>query len=481
MSDTDIDRLMTESRHRTWRYASNATSQITGTVLSATQALYLFFYYEVVLGLNPWFIVLAMTIFTVYDALNDPFIGFLVDRNTRLTKRWGRRFPWILIGTIPWALSIYLIFSAPNVDPAVNPWPVFWWLLMSLFVFDTFGSLVGVNIGMLRPDLFRTERERQKLTWWWTPLDMVAQALAFIIPPLFLAGGNNRANFALMGGMVAVIGLISAVLFLPGYTEDKVVKDRYFTGEYESMSFFKGFLEVLKSKSFVVFFIALTAFNITINLLMGNAVFVTAFLLQYAPGDEIIIFVIFMLGAFVSFPFWLLYLKKIQNNKKVLTIGGFALAAALFPLTFYPTDIVLFILLFIFGLAMGSMWAFFYTIIQASVVDDFVAKTKRNQKGILLGISTLLGRLVATVDEIILAAVHSSTGFIEGNETYAELLAAVTAAGGDIGLVLFGIRLIFGVIPSIIIIIGTLIFWKFFPLTQDKVLENKKILEELGF
>ena len=122
-------------------------------------------------------------------------------------------------------------------------------------------------------------------------------------------------------------------------------------------------------------------------------------------------------------------------------------------------------------------WAFPYTIIQASVVDDFVVRTKRNQKGVLLGVSTLLARLVATVDEGIFALVHGLTGFPEGVTTYSELVTAVNLAGGDLGLALMGIRILFGIIPCVIMIIGTLVFWKWFPLTQDIVFENKKKLE----
>ncbi|NHJ23714.1 MAG: MFS transporter [Candidatus Lokiarchaeota archaeon] len=477
MSETELD---TGSKHPWWRYASNSSFQITATVIGATQAIYLYYFYFNVLGLEPGLIVLALTIFTIYDAINDPIIGFLVDRNTRLTKRWGRRFPWIVIGIVPWTLSLFLIFTAPTVNPA-NPWPVFFWLFGSLILMDTFGTLVGINVSALRPDLFRTEKERQKLTWWWTPLDMIAQALGFILPPLFINPSALKASYGLMGTMMSIICLISAVLFLPGTTETKVVKERYFTGKYESFSFFSGMKEVLKSKSFIVFFITLTAFNMTINLLMGNAPFVNTFLLRYAAGDEIIIFVIFMVGAFIAFPFWILYLKKIKNNKKVLAIGGLALGITLFPLSFFQTEIDLYIMLFILGVAMGSMWAFFYTIIQASVIDDFVASTRKNQKGILLGVSTLLGRLVATLDEGVMALVHTTTGFPAGSEDYAGLVTAVNAAGGDVNLVLLGIRLLFGIIPSIVIIVGTFVFWKYFPLTQDKVLENKRILEELGF
>ncbi len=469
-----------QTRHSTWKYASNATYQIVCTIMAATQGIYLYFYYYSVIGLNQWLIFLALSIFTVYDGVNDPIIGFLIDRNFKWTRKWGRRFPWIVIGIIPQCLSLYLIFSAPVLD-AANPWPVFFWLLISLFVFDTFGSMVGINVMALRPDLFREESERQKLTAFWTPFDMIAQALGMLIPPLFLFGGNNRESFALMGGAIAAIALVGAILFLPGAREDKIVIDRYFTGNYEKPKFFEGVWDVLKLKSFIVYFIILNIFSMATSIIMSMGPFINNFLFQGAPGDEILIYAIFILGAMISLPFWLRYLKKIQNNKKVLTLGGILLSICFISLSFYQTIYDFYVILFILGLSMGSMWAFMYTIIQASVVDDFVAKTKKNQKGILLGISVLLGRLVATIDEGIIAGVQTITGFPAGVDNYNALVSALSATGGDLALALMGIRALMGLIPGVILFIGTLIFWRFFPLTPDVVKKNKQILEELGF
>jgi Na+/melibiose symporter-like transporter len=47
--------------------------------------------------------------------------------------------------------------------------------------------------------------------------------------------------------------------------------------------------------------------------------------------------------------------------------------------------------------------------------------------------------------------------------------------------VLIGIRLIQGVIPALVLLVGVLVIWKFFPLTQEKLLSNKAKMEELGF
>ncbi|MHA1112818.1 MAG: MFS transporter, partial [Promethearchaeota archaeon] len=117
-----------KTRHSKWIFLSNACFQIPSTMVNAVLGGFLLFYYEVIIGLNVWLIVLALTIFTVYNAINDPIIGFLVDRNTRFTRKWGRRFPWIIVGIIPWMLSVYFVFSVPDIDPSTNPWPIFGWL-----------------------------------------------------------------------------------------------------------------------------------------------------------------------------------------------------------------------------------------------------------------------------------------------------------------------------------------------------------------
>lgn len=353
----------TESRHPQWRYASNAFFQFPVSLLSSTIAVFLFFYYEAVIGLNAWYIFFAVTIWTIWDAVNDPLIAFLVDRNTRLTRRFGRRFPWIVIGIAPWCLCLYLIFSAPDVNASTDPWTIFWWLLISLILFDTFTTLVSVNLSVLRPDLFRTEEERRQMSKYFMPIDMVAIALALMIPPLFLGAGANRESFAYMGAMVAFIALIGGILFLPGAKEDKIVIDRYFTGEYETMNFFTGMKEVLKLKSFWVYFVFLTAWVASTNLMMGNTIFLTVYVVRASPDEVTFLFASMILGALISTPFWIWALKKMNNNKKLVTIGGFSVSASMVPITFFQTMIDLLIILFILGFCLGSLWAFIYSIL----------------------------------------------------------------------------------------------------------------------
>ncbi|MHA1724817.1 MAG: MFS transporter [Promethearchaeota archaeon] len=480
MNENSTFEESSKTRHSRWIFLSNALSQISSSTLSAVMSGFYLFYYEVIVGLNISLIFLASSIFVVYNAVNDPLFGFLIDRNMRFTKKWGRRFPWIVIGIIPWCFSIYLLFSIPDIDVSINPWPAFGWLLMSLFVYDTFGTLVGINVNTIRPDKFRTEGERRTFTKYYVPLDISSIVLGIVLPALFIdvIPGDKKASFQIMGTVVAIFCLIFAILSLPGNREDKIMIDRYFSPKTEkkSISFFKALKEIITSRSFVVYFIYGVTYGVSLALIIPNLMYVITFVLQESSDAYILILGLNLLGTLISVPFWLKFIKKINDNKKAFVVAGFTYSIALFPLTFFQGLFDLMIMAFILGLASGGINTFLFTILFPSVVDDFAVKTGTNQKAILIGISTMLNRLTSNIDELIFTIVHNLTGFVAGYDTYDKMAAVVS----NMDLVLIGIRLLEGVIPGSILLAGILIFWKFFPLTQDVVLKNKAELERLG-
>jgi GPH family glycoside/pentoside/hexuronide:cation symporter len=473
------------TRHSRWTFLSNASGLLCATLIGSIQGFTLA-YYNAVIGLNSFLVFIAMSIFLVYNGVNDPIFGFLIDRNFKFTRKWGRRFPWIAIGVVPWVISVYFHFSAPTIDATVNPWPAFWWLLLTLALIDTFGTLVNINFKAIQIEKFRTEYERNRFSKYYAPFDILAILLGMLLPSLFIDNKQPRsiqiANFALMGGVVAIVALFFAVLSFHGNREDKIMIDRFYSPDsVERMSFFKVLKEAIKSKTYVVYFIFGTCLGIQITLVVTTVWYLTTYVLQAGALTYFLILGLNLLGTLISIPIWLRYIRKINNNKKALVVAGLVSCAALIPLSFFMGSIDLMIFAFILGLAQGGLNSYIYTIIGPSVTEAVIVKMGKNQKGVLFGVSALLGRLVASLDELIIAIVQNTTGFIPGKPTYTELLAAVTAAGGNMKLVLLGIRFLQGVIPALVLFVGVLVIWKFFPITQGVLMSNKAKMEELGF
>ena len=63
-------------------------------------------------------------------------------------------------------------------------------------------------------------------------------------------------------------------------------------------------------------------------------------------------------------------------------------------------------------------------------------------------------------------------------QAFATLFQPISILAMFVGVI---IGLLIGIIPMCIILLGVVVFWKLYPLTPEKMLENKVKLKELGF
>ena len=173
------------------------------------QIFYAIFLTDVV-GLDPRLASVAAFVGIAWDAINDPIVGTLSDR---VRTRWGRRRPFFLFFSLPFALGFLLLWWAP-------PWHSQIALMLTVMVAymlaDTMQTLVVVPFLALTPELTPDYDERTSLTSFRMFLNLLASLVTAAAAPAIVdavvAGGGTQQQAYLI--VAALFGGLAMIPFL---------------------------------------------------------------------------------------------------------------------------------------------------------------------------------------------------------------------------------------------------------------------------
>ncbi|TFG15904.1 MAG: MFS transporter [Promethearchaeota archaeon] len=439
-------------------HASYGATEIVTHLLDMTLVGIIIFFYEAEVGLNIWLITLAYTIYLIWDAFNDPLVGYLTDRPFKFTEKWGRRFPWMMISYIPWLISFILIFAPPSIG---DQWILFFWLVATLCLYDFLESLFTVNFFALYPDKFRDKDERVSVSMFIVYLGFFGIIGAFIIPPFIIRFGDI-GSYTLMAVVCVAISLVCFIFMIPGLRDDKECVENYLAkcGEAEKESFFKVLKEALKQKSFVVFLIMFVCYQALTNLMTGSLFYFVRYVLEGEAIITAILMLSMLIGGAISVPFWMRYNRKTGDTRKVMLVGGIMMVFFAAILSAFTNLIVVIIFVLLWGMGLGGYWVM-YRVIFGEVIDESIVINEKRREGTYNGVRIFFSRAAGVIQVVTIAVVHQLTGFSSGASTQSDLA-------------LIGIRLHMGLIPAIFMGIGLLVFWKFYDITPSKAQKFKE-------
>jgi GPH family glycoside/pentoside/hexuronide:cation symporter len=273
--------------------------------------LWVFYYYFAVIRLDIRWYVLAAVIWSLWNAFNDPLIGYLSDRTH---TRWGRRKPYIMLGTIP-MLILEIVLWLP---PLGNQFATFVYLLIMLLCYDTFYTMIALPFDSLFPELYTSVKERSQVNTIKQLLAIVGLIAAALVPGFIV--DRNAPSYFLNGIVTSIIVGISLIISLKwGVTERKEFKLDY----QQSFKFFQGLKYTLKNKGFILYTLIFFIYEYVLLLL---ATLVQIFGRQILNADEfqtsVIMGVMYIMGA-ISVLLWRWLDLKI-GSKKGLAISVIA-------------------------------------------------------------------------------------------------------------------------------------------------------------
>ena len=360
-------------------------------------ATFIMIFYTDVLGLAALSVGTLMLVARVWDAINDPMMGIIVDK-TR--TRWGKLRPYLLGVAIPMAVFTILTFTNVNLSTQSK-------LIYAYITYIGWGMVYTVSdvpYWGLSSAMSDDPHDRLRIMTLARILSNVGLAIAIVVPPLVL--GMLADHPQRYGIVAAVISIIGAALFLLAFFNTKERVERP-----AEVSKLKDFLLLKENKPLLQLQSSrmLGAFR----MILGAA---GTYFAKYNLNNEGLFsllggtLILSMIFAMILTP----YLRRFFS-KKALYQGGLIIQAiahvALFLIGYNQIGLVL-LLMFIVGFSMGLNDVIMYIMVNDSI-DYLQAKTQRRFEGMIFSLHTFTTKLQTAIGLFVMGLILNLFGFIE--------------------------------------------------------------------
>lgn len=382
--------------------------------------LYLLYFYTDVVGITPLLAGWIYALGIAWDAITDPFMGYLAER-TR--SKMGSYRPYIFYGAIPLALSFVLLFWVPPFEGLL----LFVFLLTVNLLHRTCFTIVSVPYSSLTARITDDSDERTKLT----TARMIGasfgtlsvSALGFPIV-LWFGGGDEAIGFIFFGmicGLTAILVLSITVRF---------VKEREFNfSPTQIPSFSKVAKSVSQNYPFWIVFGSILILGSTSIMFNNNLIYFVKYSLDLHEYQGLILGVSSG-AALLAIPFWAYAALKIGKRNSWMAAMALLLVGFL-VFYFYPITLLnelLFVLGFI-GIGNGATGVLFWSMLP-DTIEYGEWKTGVRTESSLYGFMTFAQKGAIAFAAILLGMALTQIGFepnqIQSEETLSGLKFIMT-------------------------------------------------------
>jgi len=407
---------------------------------------FLIFFYTLSEGLSLGLAGLLLLLYGIWNAINDPLIGYYMDKWK--FRKWGRRVPYIVIGTIPFTFGFILLWWVPWTDDI----GIFIHAFIMLFLFDFGFTLAMTAWSALYTEMYEEEKERASVVALKDLIAFLSSMIGILFPPLLA----DALGWPVVGLIFGITIPITMYLSLLGTRERK---------EYqidEPLPIITAFKETFSNIPFVIVTLTYTIIDFFSGLTLTVLPLYARFILKMDEGLVGFAAIGIAVGILASVIFWKwIYAKKGPKYGLILALIIFVIG--IWPLFLVNNFIILFILTIIPGFGSGGMLMTEPAI--SAAIDSDELKTGKRREATFTGVLAFVARLSMVLSGLTLIIVQVLTGF--------DSDAATQTPHAEIGL-----RALVSFVPLLGGLLALLIF-KFFPLNYAKFMEQQNELKNL--
>ena len=446
----DTRRGLTFGYAVSWGVAALGTSLVSGIYGSLLPI-----FYQDYLGVRARWIATTSLIYAIWNAVNDPLFGYITD-STR--SKLGRRIPYMRYTAPFLALTLTHIWLAPSGarDPMI-----FVWMLVSMLLYDTAYTMIGLVYSALLPEITESDAERNTLQIASSLFGLLGTILGFVIPDLFRPKAGTTPDFLPLQLSMLTAGVVSAGLII--FTTLRIKERPEFHEVDEPLKLGPAIRYTFTSRSFLVL-VAQNFMSILMqSLLLGGLFYLADYVLQVSAIQLLIwLFIPLLIGV----PLTTLIRRRlgvVGAQQALLVVAGIAL---LF-LAFVPDTLVPVCLAFAgFGLSGPQTLT---NVMFGQVADEDELRSGVRREGAFFGVNALLTKPAQSVALALSPFILEATGFISREANQGRITLDQPAEA------LFGIRAIVGLIPGAAMLLGALILVAY-PLRGETLAEVKRRL-----
>ncbi len=331
--------------------------------------------------------------YTIYNALNNPLIGFASDR-TR--SRWGRRRPYVLFSGLPYVLTFILIFSVP-FDGKVNPLALLIYFGVVIVLWEGLYTALATGYYGLLPEMFGSYRERTDVAAQMNIFQTVGLILSAVVPPLLW-------NWIGWGGMAISLAVISVVAIYVGY---RFLFEREDLKTDTAFPFWQALKHTFVNRSFLTAAGAQTMRFVGTGVLQTGIPFYLKYSLKVSDSMFSVIFGVAFLVAMISLYPWRNWVANRFGTRRTLILANVFMILGVLPLSFSPALPFTLAAAVVLGVGLGGL-VLMGDVIIAEVVDEDEVRTGHQRAGMFFGMSsfliTLSGLFVSSVFGLMMPA-----------------------------------------------------------------------------
>ena len=381
--------------------------------------MFLPYFYTDVVGLTAGAMGTLFLIARLVDAFSDPFIGNFADRHS--TKH-GHYRPFLLYLAIPYGLSCFLVFLAPEFSYTGK---LIYAFVTYIFLILMYAGTVVPYVGLLSV-LTNNPAERLAINSYRFPLAKSAFLLCSTVVPMFVATYDKAHEAQAYSNAMIIIGILATACTLACFfgtrerSKPLIVKDENDT----LISKVKIIAKTKTLRSFYIFF-ALTQAAFTFKgssaiyyakyYLEQNDAFLTGLLSAFSIAG--------ILAPIVSM--WLIR-KNIFNKLSMLKVATLGAAATAVPLLLIPSEHYMLSSTFlILSTFFGELGIVVYWALPADCADFCQLKFNKKMAGVLGAVALFSQKFAMSLVGVGIGLILSFVNYQPGATVTPEVSAGI--------------------------------------------------------